>query len=128
MAALIQIRNNVEGVKVFLAGESYSLGRGDDNDIVVNDDLASREHALLERVAVPGGQGEVRYLIRDLGSTNGTFVNHKQVSEQALNDGDVIRVGQTFLRFALYEKGDPAETKVIRKTIIPGVFITTEKK
>lgn len=125
MAALIQIRNNIEGVKVFLVGESYNLGRGDDNDIVINDDLASREHALIERVAVPG---EVRYLIRDLGSTNGTFVNHKQISEQALNDGDVIRLGQTFLRFSLHEKGDPAETKVIKKTIIPGVYITTEKK
>ncbi len=128
MAALIQIRNNVEGVKVFLSGDSYSLGRGDDNDIVVNDDLASREHALIERVAALGKNDAVRYIIRDLGSTNGTFVNHKQISEQALNDGDVIRLGQTFLRFSLHEQGDPAETKVIRKTIIPGVFITTEKK
>ena len=128
MAALIQVRNNVEGVKVFLAGDSYTLGRGDDNDIVVNDDLASREHALIERVALPGKSGETRYMIRDLGSTNGTFVNHKQVSEQALNDGDVIRVGQTFLRFALHETGDLAETKVIKKTIIPGIYITTDKK
>ncbi|WP_127478211.1 FHA domain-containing protein [Sulfurivermis fontis] len=128
MAALIQIRNNVEGVKVLLSGDSYSLGRGDGNDIVVNDDLASREHALLERVVVLGKPDEVRYIIRDLGSTNGTFVNHKQVSEQALNDGDVIRLGQTFLRFALHEQGDAAETKVIKKTIIPGVYITTEKK
>ncbi|GAB4290976.1 MAG: hypothetical protein Kow0096_04780 [Thiohalomonadaceae bacterium] len=128
MAALIQIRNNVEGVKVFLSGDSYSLGRGDGNDIVVNDDLASREHALLERVAVLGKPEEVRYIIRDLGSTNGTFVNHKQVSEQALNDGDVIRLGQTFLRFALHERGEAAETRVIKKTIIPGVYITTDKK
>lgn len=128
MAALIQIRNNVEGVKILLIGDSYSIGRGDQNDIVLNDDLASREHALIEQVTVPGKGGGMRYIIRDLGSTNGTFINHKQIGEQALNDGDVIRVGQTFLRFALHEKGAPGETKVIKKTIIPGVFITGEKK
>lgn len=127
MAALIQIRNKVEGVKIFLGGETCSLGRGEDNDIVVNDDLASREHALIERVAVLGKQGEVRYIIRDLGSTNGTFVNHRQISEQALSNDDVIRLGQTFLRFSLHDTNVLTETKVLKKTVIPGVFITTDK-
>lgn len=128
MAALIQIRNNVEGVKVLLIGDSYSIGRGEENDVVVNDDLASREHALIEQVVTPGKRGGLRYIIRDLGSTNGTFVNHRQISEHALSDGDIIRLGQTFLRFSLHDKAAPEDTKVIRKTIIPGVFVTADKK
>ena len=44
---------------------------------------------------------EGRALIRDLGSTNGTRVNERRVSRHGLQDGDVIRVGDTSLRFKL---------------------------
>jgi pSer/pThr/pTyr-binding forkhead associated (FHA) protein len=58
----------------------------------------SRRHA---RVTFRDGQ----YFLEDLGSTNGTFVNRgKRLSpgtRQALNDGDEIIVGKTFLRFRL---------------------------
>lgn len=97
------------------------LGRDPAADRQIDAPGISRRHARLYQ------QGD-DYWLEDLGSTNGTFVNHKQISEQALNDGDVIRLGQTFLRFSLHEKGDPAETRVIKKTIIPGVYITAEKK
>ncbi len=127
MAALVQIRNNVTGVKVLLMGPRYRLGRGEENDVVIEDDLISREHAVIERLDVVGADDSARYMVRDVGSTNGVFVNHEQVKERLLNEGDVLRLGQTFFQFSLHVAGRPGSTRVIRKTIIPGVFYTTEK-
>ncbi|OHV34817.1 MULTISPECIES: FHA domain-containing protein [Pseudofrankia] len=63
-----------------------SIGRGLSNDIVVNDLLASREHAEL-LVGRGGAQ------IVDLGSANGTFVNGQRVDRAVLKPGDVIAIG-----------------------------------
>ncbi len=64
-----------------------TLGRKSDNDIVINDELASRLHAEIEC------QGD-RVIITDLGSTNGTFVNQRRLTEShAIKPGDQIRLG-----------------------------------
>ena len=128
MAGLIQYRNNVAGVVIILDADVCHIGRGESNDVVIDDDLVSREHAVVERVQGPGADSPSKYILRDLGSTNGTFVNHKQVSEHLLNEDDMIRIGQSFFKFSLKERSKPGETKVIRKTLIPGVYITTDKK
>jgi pSer/pThr/pTyr-binding forkhead associated (FHA) protein len=52
----------------------------------------SRRHAEV----VLDGRG---YVVRDLGSNNGTFVNDQRVDETKLNDGDVVRLGLTYLTF-----------------------------
>ncbi len=58
------------------------------------DRRASAEHALLER------NGE-RFMLRDAGSTNGTFLNGRRVQSAWLDDGDVVRIGHTCLMFQL---------------------------
>ncbi|MEW6566612.1 MAG: FHA domain-containing protein [Chloroflexota bacterium] len=64
------------------------LGRDVANDIVLSDSEISRQHARLSRT--PGG-----YLLEDLGSTNGTFVNGERlVAPRVLNHGDVIGLGE----------------------------------
>jgi pSer/pThr/pTyr-binding forkhead associated (FHA) protein len=68
------------------------LGRADDNEVTLIDDRSSRHHA-----AITSSNG--RFSIRDLGSTNGTFVDEVRITEQQLSDGDVIRVGDTRLVF-----------------------------
>lgn len=128
MAALIQMRNNVAGVKILLLAPKCRLGRGDENDVVIDDDLISREHAVIERLSVAGSDDNAHFMIRDLDSTNGTFVNHKQIKESLLNDGDTVRLGQSFFQFSLKERGKPGSTKVLKKTIIPGVYYTSDKK
>lgn len=67
------------------------IGRGSDVDLRVEDAGVSRAHAevLLGR----------EVLLRDLGSTNGTYVNGVQVGEAVLHDGDVVRLGGTALTF-----------------------------
>lgn len=75
------------------AGRPLSIGRGQDNDVVLEDALVSRHHALLH----PGGQGQPAVL-QDLGSFNGTFVNGRRVDGSVpLQVGaEVIFGNQTF--------------------------------
>jgi hypothetical protein len=73
-------------------GERAVVGRGEDNDVVLADTGVSRRHA--ELVTTDSGT-----LLRDLGSTNGTYVNGVRVTEQALHDGDRLTLGTTDLVF-----------------------------
>jgi pSer/pThr/pTyr-binding forkhead associated (FHA) protein len=76
-----------------LDGE-VTIGRGEENTLVVSSDQASRRHAAIR----PDGGG---HLLADLGSTNGTFVNSKPVTERRLVHGDVIRVASTVLKYVV---------------------------
>jgi pSer/pThr/pTyr-binding forkhead associated (FHA) protein len=90
-----------DGRTVPLAGR-MRLGRAGHNDVTLDDDLASREHAEFE---LAGDQ----VLLRDLGSDNGTFVNEVQITDpQPLRDGDRIRIGQTILIFHQLQAMAPA--------------------
>lgn len=68
------------------------IGRGPGADFTLEDHLASRRH--LQIVQDAG-----RYLVEDLGSTNGTHLNGERIKRQPLRDGDKIRVGETILSF-----------------------------
>jgi len=73
--------------------ESVTLiGRSRRCDVVVDDPNVSRQHAEIRR------QGD-GYVIRDLGSTNGTRVNRRDARQATLQHGDRIEVGTTELRF-----------------------------
>ena len=83
------IINPTSGAKkeIPVAGKIVSIGRDPSNDLVLSDAMVSRRHAILER------RGE-QYVLRDNGSSNGTMVNGDRVlSEQTLNDGDLIAIG-----------------------------------
>jgi DNA-binding CsgD family transcriptional regulator len=77
-----------------LGGDQVAVGKSVDNGITVADDpMVSRLHALLERFGTA-------WCVRDLGSSNGTFVNGERIwSSQQLRHGDEIRVGRTRLLF-----------------------------
>jgi predicted component of type VI protein secretion system len=72
-----------------LAKDVVTLGRDVSNDIVINDAEVSRNHA---RLTAQSGS----YLIEDLASTNGTFVNGQRlIGPKLLNAGDVVGLGET---------------------------------
>ncbi|HEX6679526.1 MAG TPA: FHA domain-containing protein [Gaiellaceae bacterium] len=74
-------------------GEQTTIGRSPDNDIFLDDVTVSRKHAVL---AQDGNQ----FLIEDLGSLNGTFVNRRRIeSPTRLESGDEVQVGKYRLSF-----------------------------
>jgi hypothetical protein len=83
-----------EGETFALGVEPLSVGRGAVNDITLaGDEFSSTRHARFE----PRRDG---VYVEDVGSTNGTFVNGELLTrELRLTPGDVIRVGDTYLRF-----------------------------
>ena len=78
--------------KTLLTGRKVGVGRAPDNEIVIADANVSRHHARIEHL----GSG---YILQDLGSTNGTYVNGAKVDEHSLKEGDVVVVGKTKLHF-----------------------------
>jgi pSer/pThr/pTyr-binding forkhead associated (FHA) protein len=89
----ITVLNGPEsGLAYRLLGNQISLGRDPDNDIVIQDNRASRQHA---RIEVRGAQ----YWIVDLGSQNGIFINGSYLRQKPLEPGDTLKFGDTELRF-----------------------------
>lgn len=109
-ATLLIERGGSVGTEFTLSADESYIGRWDaDNGIFPDVDLdahdpeakVSRRHARIKR------DEDGRFVIEDLGSTNGTFVNRGRRlipgSPHLLNDGDEIIVGKTFLRFFVKE-------------------------
>ena len=83
-----------EGTSLELDSAVLTIGRGGQNDVTIeNDEFASARHARFE----PRRDG---VWVQDRGSTNGTFVNGTQLERpRRLAPGDVVRVGETDLRY-----------------------------
>ena len=76
------------GTVFTLEGEQLSIGRDSSNEIAINDAEISRRHA---RLTFQGG----KYVIEDMGSTNGTYVNGQRLTGQrVLKSGEVIALGE----------------------------------
>ncbi|MBA2357323.1 MAG: FHA domain-containing protein [Actinobacteria bacterium] len=82
------------GTEQVLDSAPLTVGRGSQNDVPLDrDDFASGRHARFE----PRRDG---VWVEDVGSTNGTYVNGARLSQaRRLRPGDVVRIGQTDLRF-----------------------------
>ncbi len=78
-----------------LPGQAETIGRESKNDIVIPDINVSRVHAEIRQ------DESGAWILTDLGSTNGTFVNGRQIKSTAMHDADRIIVGTTNLEFQL---------------------------
>lgn len=83
-----------------ISGKTTHLGRSADNDVIVDDKRVSRHHA---HIAYEEGS----FLIIDLDTANGTFVNKKRVRNQKLRSGDMIQLGGQIYRFVLEGEHPP---------------------
>lgn len=125
MAFLIQTSENGAGIKLSIEKQRTTIGRDASNDISLDDELASKEHAVLEVIST---EKEVTFVIQDLKSTNHTFVNDAPIDLHKLKDGDLIRIGMSDFRFISQDPDSMDETAQLYKTWIPGVFYTGKKK
>jgi hypothetical protein len=89
---LIRTDGNTDFVHVL--GRRTRIGRGNDNELVMDTKHVSRYHAVLLA-------GPVHTSIEDLNSTNGVFVNGKRITRQVLKDGDRVTIGRTQFRYTV---------------------------
>ena len=100
---LVRVGDALEGETFALTERENTIGRTDDNAVLLSDASVSRNHA---KVIVDGG----RYVVTDLGSSNGTRVNSFEVRQPTLlNPGDVVRFGS--VRFALAAPGQTVDLR-----------------
>lgn len=101
---LIAIGGPLCGEVTRLNGTELTIGRDPANTLCLADLLLSRRHCQIVMTPLP--------LVRDLGSSNGTFVNGMQISEHALVDGDRLQVGESVFVFVARTTTFPADVPV----------------
>jgi len=125
-ACLVQIYGPTIGKKFILAGEETTIGRGEGCEIVLELDNVSRRHCTV----IHKREGTS---LKDLGSTNGTYLNNKEVREETpLRTGDLIKVGSSIFKFL--EGGELGSIEaqyheeIYRLTIIDGLTQVHNKR
>src|SRR4051812_9248557 len=93
---LVLIRGPQRGREFVIARDVIRVGKSEDNDLMIPEETVSRSHFEIVRDA----KG---YLLRDLHSTNGTFLDGAEVREAYIRAGSVITAGTVQLKFQPYE-------------------------
>jgi pSer/pThr/pTyr-binding forkhead associated (FHA) protein len=102
--SVLKVRLSLKGRPIrsyTFSQKAVSIGRDPDSDIFLDNAGVSRNHAKFE--LTPGG-----FVVEDLGSANGTFLNDEQITKKSIADDDIVRVG----KFALWlNVGEDQRTK-----------------
>jgi transcriptional regulator with GAF, ATPase, and Fis domain len=107
--ALLSLNGPRRGEEVIIDRECFRIGKSPDNDLVLLDETVSRDHCEIVR-------DDKGYLLRDLGSTNGTLLDGAEIREGYLRAGVVIRVGRVpAMRevFGLLERLAPTDATLL---------------
>lgn len=99
MAKLLLKHEGLTLNTISLKNDLISIGRVTGNDIQLDDPAVSGQHAQITREPNEYMEGLFDYFIEDLGSTNGTLVNNREITKQMLKDGDEIQIGNHHYRF-----------------------------
>ena len=89
-----------------VSGETFRIGRHPDNELTVADASISRYHAEIKH------ELNSRYVIRDLESLNGVYVNGRKARTAILSNGDLIELGDVTLKFTVFAAHDRPDTEV----------------
>lgn len=110
MAVLIGMSGDVKGKSFPIDGDELTVGRSSDNKVSINNASVSGHHAAIAR------DGD-HYVLRDLGSTNGTRVNSHETKEHILKPKDLIQFGSVeFLFNSEVMSPEDAQAAVFTKT------------
>lgn len=102
-AYLVSISNKNQ---IFEVGDFLTIGRNPSNSLIMEDGFTSQRHARIEK------RGE-DYVIKDLRSTNGTYLNETPVLEARLTQNDRVRIGETVYVFTC--NAEPQNSSLISK-------------
>ena len=114
--ALVFLSGDLIAVPIPLDREEVILGRELGADVRVNDPKVARRHAMIVSSLDPATQ-ETVYTLKDFGTRSGTLVNGHRVSEEALQHGDKITIGEQILRFDLLDEIDREYQRLIHRLI-----------
>jgi pSer/pThr/pTyr-binding forkhead associated (FHA) protein len=106
---LIAVRGPLKGSILVLPEGDYTIGRQSSNNLCLEDHAVSRQHCVIKR---SGGS----YIVNDLESRNGTFVNGTAVTEQRLGPGDEIRIGASVFLYLVSKDTAPGDGHPDSKT------------
>lgn len=111
---LIMRQGPTPGAAFTLEGDQLNIGRDSTNEVAINDAEISRRHA---RLTFQGG----KYVLEDLGSTNGTFVNGQRLAgPRVLKAGEVVSFGEQIVLVFEITTNDPGATMVSpRAAVVP---------
>lgn len=90
--------------RITLGEKTLTIGRHPDNVLVLPDELTSRHHCVIER-------WREGFRVRDLNSSNGTKLNAMRITEEVLDNGDVVRVGGIEMRYIDPEQQAPRKRR-----------------
>jgi predicted component of type VI protein secretion system len=115
---ILQFEDRV--LREYGVGASVTIGRLPDNIVVIDNPTVSSHHARLFK------DGD-RFVIEDLASTNGTYVNERLVARHTLHDGDVVLVGKHKLRFDEQGTAVAEEALPALSGLQDTIYLDTEK-
>ena len=116
------------GDRCALNETQIGIGRAPDNEVVLADEAVSIYHAHVIIEQPENKKNVQQFIIEDLGSTNKTYVNNNEVKRCVLKNGDIIRVGNTRMKFSTdrYEPPPPdlKSTQKIKKVKVSDYLYT----
>jgi predicted component of type VI protein secretion system len=110
MAKLVVLSSGMAGRSLDLKADKATIGRLEDNALQLAEPSVSSHHC---EVTLRGSE----VLVKDLESTNGTFINGEKISEGVLKPGQILRLGQVEMRL---ENGAPAAAPAPTTAVSPG--------
>src|ERR1035438_7816530 len=108
MAKLVVLSVGMTGRTQELKGEKTTIGRVEDNTFQIAEPSVSSHHCEVE---LKGNE----VLVRDLNSTNGTFINGEKVTEKVIKPGQILRLGQIEMRWKRTRRPPPARSILIKR-------------
>lgn len=95
MGKLVHMQGDSIVLEIPLNGKVVTIGRALHCNVSLNDPQISQHHAQI----IPDEEGLAGYRIKDLYSTNGTYVNNERVSDIRLKDRDIVCIGTSMLTY-----------------------------
>jgi len=118
MSKLVVLSEGFTGLTCELKVDTTTVGRLEDNAFQISEPSVSSHHCELTRRGA-------ELLVKDLNSTNGTFINGEKVAEAVLKPGQILRLGQVEMRFesgaAAAAAATAATKKPLEKTMVIGI-------
>ncbi len=119
MAKLVVLTEGFAGTSFELKGERTTVGRMEDNAFQIAEPSISSHHC---EILARGNE----VVVRDLNSTNGTFINGQPVKESVLKPGQVMRLGSVDIRLDDGTPPPPAKRQQDHTQLLPGGVKLTE--